>query len=192
MLPEAVMDDGIDQSPDCVKDGETRARDVLFASTYDDLRVLARARLRNGGRGDLLDTTVLVHEAYLRLARVGSLQQTDRRTFFSYASKVMRSVIIDTVREQQTQRRSGYAEAVTLDTGVINRVIDGEDEILKVHEALHMLTRVEPRLATVVEMRYFGGYSEASVAEVLQVTERTIRRDWQKARFLLMAIINGC
>lgn len=171
------------------KDGD--ARDALFASAYGELRQLARSRLRRGGRSEMLDTTVLVHETYLRFSRIDSLKATDRRAFFAYASRIMRSVIVDTVRQYQSERNNGAAECVTLDTGVLGQLVDGEKEILMVHEALSMLSRVEPRLAMVVEMRYFGGYSEASIAEVLAMTERTVRRDWQKARVLLLAIING-
>lgn len=183
------MGNEIDELLGDARAGETRARDALFAAAYGELRVLARSRLRNGGRRDLLDTTVLVHESYLRFVRAGPLQAANRRAFFAYASQVMRSVIIDTVREYQAQRHFGRAEHVTLDTGVLNQLPCGEDEILNVHEALDTLARAEPRLAAVVEMRYFGGYSETWIAEVLQVTERTVRRDWEKARVLLMTMI---
>lgn len=189
VLSESVSGDEINALLGEVRAGGFGAREALFAAAYDELRVLARSRLRNGGRHDLLDTTVLVHESYLRFVRAGPLQAADRRAFFAYASQVMRSVIIDAVREYQAQRRLGCVEHVTLDTGVLNQSLGGEDEILRVHEALDALTRAEPRLATVVEMRYFGGYSETWIAEVLQVTERTVRRDWEKARVLLMTMI---
>ncbi len=191
MFREDLESDAVDELPVKSLAENADARDALFASAYGELRVLARSRLRNGGRSEMLDTTVLVHEAYLRFSNISSLHATDRRAFFAYASRIMRSVIVDTVREYQSQRRSGAADCVTLDTGVLGQLVDGEDEILRVHDALYMLSRAEPRLAVVVEMRYFGGYSEASIAEALEVTERTVRRDWQKARVLLVAIING-
>jgi RNA polymerase sigma factor (TIGR02999 family) len=172
-----------------VGEGDAAARDELFAHTYAELRKLARSRLRDGGRSTMLDTTSLVHETYLRLARVGELHPQDRRAFFAYASRAMRSVIIDTVRDRQAQRRGGDVTELTLDTAVAADIPSGEQEVMKVHEALLALEDAEPRLAKVVEMKYFGGYSEQEIAETLQVTDRTVRRDWDRARLLLMAAL---
>ncbi|HSW16265.1 MAG TPA: ECF-type sigma factor [Ramlibacter sp.] len=172
-----------------VNDGDTGARDALFAAAYDELRKLARSRLRDGGRNTVLDTTALVHESYLRFLKGGQLRSDDRRAFFAYASRVMRSVIIDAVRERQAERRGGDLQRLTLSTQVSDSLPAGEDELLKVHEALEMLAQAEPRLAKVVEMRYFGGYSEVEIGEALELTERTVRRDWDKARLLLGAML---
>jgi len=109
----------------------------------------------------------------------------DRRPFFAYASRVMRSVIIDAVCERQAERRGGDLNRLTLDTQLIDKLPAGEDELLQVHEALEALAKAEPRLAKVVEMRYFGGYTEVEIAEALDLTERTVRRDWDNARMLL-------
>jgi len=166
--------------------GDRGARDELFEAAYIELRKLARSRLRDGGRNTYLDTTALVHESYLRFLNSGQLRVEDRRAFFAYASKVMRSVIIDAVRERQAERRGGDLSEVTLDTQLSAELPVGEAEVLQVHEALLALEQAEPRLAQVVEMRYFGGYSEIEIAEALAVTERTVRRDWDKARLLLM------
>lgn len=170
-----------------VGSGDASARDDLFASAYPELRKLARSRLRDGGRNTFLETTALVHESYLRFLNAGQLRLEDRRAFFAYASKVMRSVVIDSVRERQALRRGGDLSEVTLDTQVADSLPSGEAEILHVHEALLALEAAEPRLAKVVEMRYFGGYSEIEIAEALGLTERTVRRDWDKARLLLMS-----
>jgi DNA-directed RNA polymerase specialized sigma24 family protein len=143
------------------------ARDELFAAAYPELRKLARARLRSGGRNTMLETTALVHEAYLRFLAAGHLRLEDRRAFFAYSSRVMRSVIIDTVRERQAER------------------------ILQVNDALLALEQAEPRMAVVVEMRYFGGYSDDEIAEALDLNKRTIRRDWEKARLLLFAALRA-
>ena len=172
-----------------VADGDLAARDDLFAAAYSELRKLARSRLRDGGRNTFLETTALVHESYLRFVKVGELRIEDRSAFFAYASRVMRSVIVDAVRERQAQRRGGDLSELTLDTQVAAELPSGEDEVLRVHEALLALEQAEPRLAQVVEMRYFGGYSELEIAEVLGVTERTVRRDWDKARLLLMSAL---
>ena len=169
--------------------GDTDARGALFATAYPELRRLAHARLQGGGRNTVLDTTALVHESYLRFLRAGQLRATEQRSFFAYAAQVMRSVIIDTVRERQAERRGGDLQRMTLDSAVADALPAGEDELLHVHEALQQLAAVEPRLAQVVEMRYFGGYSEQEIAETLGVTDRTVRRDWDKARLLLLALL---
>jgi RNA polymerase sigma factor (TIGR02999 family) len=171
--------------------GDQPARDELFAAAYSELRKLARARLRDGGRNTVLETTSLVHESYLRFLNTGQLQIDNRKAFFAYASRVMRSVIIDTVRERQAERRGGNAEELTLDTQRRDSLPAGEAEIINVHEALLALEEAEPRLAKVVEMRYFGGYSDGEIAEALDVGERTVGRDWEKARLLLRAMLNS-
>ena len=169
--------------------GNQQARDALFAAAYSELRKLARSRLRDGGRNTMLETTALVHESYLRFLNSGQLRIEDRKAFFAYASKVMRSVIIDSVRERQAERRGGDLLELTLDTHLEANLPAGEAEILHIHEALLALEKAEPRLAQVVEMRYFGGYTEQEIAETLGLTERTVRRDWDKARLLLMAAL---
>ena len=173
-----------------VQAGEPGARESLFALAYDDLRQLARSRLRDGGRDTLMDTSVLLHESYLRFTRGSALRSEDRRAFFAYASQVMRSVIVDAVRERQAQRRGGDVSFCTLNTAVGDVLPTGEDEVLRVHEALAHLAVVQPRLAQVVEMRYFMGSTEAEVALALDVTERTVRRDWEKARMMLAALLD--
>jgi RNA polymerase sigma factor (TIGR02999 family) len=117
------------------------------------------------------------------------LQGTERRAFFAYASQVMRSVIIDAVRESQSERRGGGVSLLTLDTALAEGLPAAEDDLLRVHEALQALAQAEPRLAQVVEMRYFGGFSEREIAAALDMAERTVRRDWDKARLLLSALL---
>jgi RNA polymerase sigma factor (TIGR02999 family) len=169
-----------------VSAGEPGAQDALFAAAYGELRQLARARLHGMGRGAELDTTALVHESYLRFVGHGRLRSADRRSFFAYASRVMRSVIVDTVRERLAECRGGDLERVTLSTPLAAELLDGQAvEVLELHEALQALADAEPRLAQVVEMRYFGGYSEEEIADTLRLSERTVRRDWDKARLLL-------
>lgn len=169
--------------------GESGARDALFALAYPELHRLAQARLRSGGRDPVLDTTCLVHEAFLRFLHVQELRAEDRRAFFAYASQVMRSVIVNAARERVAHKRGGSGTPLTLSTQVAANVPAGEQSILDVHEALHELAKAEPRLAQVVEMRYFGGYSEREMAETLGVTERTVQRDWEKARSILAAAL---
>jgi len=165
--------------------GDPAARDTLFSVAYEELRRLARARLRDGGRNTVLETTSLVHECYLRLVGAGELRAMDRRAFFAYSSRVMRSLIVDSVRERQAERRGGDVPPLMLSTGIEASLSGDEETLLKVHEALEVLEEADSRLAQVAQMRYFGGYSEQEIAEVLDVTERTVRRDWQKARLIL-------
>jgi RNA polymerase sigma factor (TIGR02999 family) len=169
--------------------GDPGARDALFAAAYAELQRLARSRLRQGGRNPLLDTTSLVHEAYLRFVSSGSLHARDRRAFFAFASQVMRSVIVNSARERIAQKRGGAWQPLTLSTQLAAGVPDDQDTILKVHEALEALAQADPRLAQVAQMRYFGGYSDQEIAEALEVTERTVRRDWEKARLILAELV---
>ena len=122
----------------------------------------------------------------MRFVNAGRLGLDDRRAFFSYASKVMRSIIIDSVRERRAQRRGGDRARVTMETDALGALPTGEAEVLEIHDALLALEAAEPRLAQVVEMRYFGGFSEIEIADLLGLTERTVRRDWNKARLLLL------
>ena len=164
--------------------GDREAVDSLYAATYADLRRLARVRLRAGRRNTLLDTGSLVHESYVRFAVASRLQLEDRVHFMRWAAQVMRSVIIDFARRRLAGRRGAGATRVTLDADVIADTA-GEEEILGVHRALERLSAIDPRLAQVVEMRYFAGLTEPQIAETLGVAERTVRRDWHKARLLL-------
>ncbi|HYE70267.1 MAG TPA: ECF-type sigma factor [Aquabacterium sp.] len=165
--------------------GDRLAADQAYALLYADLRRLARSRLRQSSEMTLLDTTALVHESFLRLNGGRALDFPDRHHFLAYAAKVMRAVVVDVVRARLAERRGGDAEHVTLNTTVVDAGATREDEVLRVHEALDELGALEPRLAQVVELRYFGGLSEAEVAASLGLTERTVQRDWQKARLLL-------
>ena len=172
-----------------LRTGDTGARDELFAMAYGELKRLAHVRLYQGGRSNMLDTTALVSEAYLRFVKSSKLRSEDRRSFFAFASQVMRNVIVDTARTRLAQRRGGGAAELTLSTQLIEHLSSGEEAILDVHEALLVLEQAEPRLAQLVEMRYYGGYTETEIAETLGVTERTVQRDWKKARLLLKAAL---
>jgi RNA polymerase sigma factor (TIGR02999 family) len=170
--------------------GDGPAFETLFRTAYDDLRTLARERLRRDQRGTLLDTTALVHESYLRFAAASRVRIEDRAHFLHFAARVMRSVVIDFIRERRAERRGGDAARISLTTSSAESLADpatgaGEDEIMRVHEALDELGKLDPRLVHVVEMRYFGGMTEAEIAAALEVSERTVRRDWEKARLFL-------
>jgi RNA polymerase sigma factor (TIGR02999 family) len=170
--------------------GDAAARDALFAAAYAELHRLAQGRLRHGGRNTLLDTTGLVHESYLRFARAGELRAEDRRAFFAYASRVMRSVVLNSVRDRIALKRGGADAQPVAANGALASARRGDEQtVVDVHEALRDLEKADPRLAQVAEMRYFGGYSEKEIAETLEVTERTVQRDWEKARLILAAAL---
>ncbi len=137
--------------------------------------------MRNG----VLDTTALVHECYLKFAQAERLSPGDRVHFLAYAAHAMRSIIVDAARASLAQRRGGDAQHVTLNTNVAESAGNPESEILDVHAALDELGKLDERLVRVVEMRYFGGMKDEDIGNALGVTDRTVRRDWEKARLLL-------
>ena len=169
--------------------GDSPDVEALWAGLYPDLKQLARARLRRSGPHTLLDTTGLVNDAYVRVAAAASLREASPGQFLAYAARTMRSVVIDLARERQAARRGGGAETLTLSTAILDGAT-AEDEPLELDRALRQLAELEPRLSQVVEMRYFGGFTEAEIGAALGVTERTVRRDWDKARLLLRAMLS--
>jgi RNA polymerase sigma factor (TIGR02999 family) len=172
-----------------LRENDRTAVDELFKIFYGDLRRLARARLAASGRHTLLDTSFLVHEAYLRFQRVGELEINDRQHFLAYASTALRSVVVDFVRRRATNQRGGDVAHVTLNTEVAQSLGVPDEEVLDVHEALNKLAEIDARLVQVVEMRYFAGLTEEEIGEALGVSDRTVRRDWQRARLLLAEIL---
>jgi RNA polymerase sigma factor (TIGR02999 family) len=156
-----------------------------FAGAYQELRRLARARLRGGGRNTVLDTTALVHETYLKLSRMAGDSFPDRPRFLAYAGRAMRSIIVDMVRQRRSERAGGDVAVLTLTGDLVDAVPAEEAYILAVHEALLDMAQVDTRMAQVVEMRYFGGLSDAEIGAALGVTDRTVRRDWEQARLFL-------
>jgi RNA polymerase sigma factor (TIGR02999 family) len=157
--------------------GDQSALDALFTELYPELRRLAHARLAGGGRHTMLETSVLINECYLKFSGAGRLAINDRAHFLAYSARAMRSIIVDFARGRLRERRGGDAVHVTLNTAVAQGLPAGEEQILAIHESLDALAAREPRLAQVVEMRYFGGLNEQEIAAALDVTDRTVRRD---------------
>jgi RNA polymerase sigma factor (TIGR02999 family) len=169
---------------DELRSGRRDTLDRLMPLVYDHLRLLASRQLvvREGGR--TLSTTGLVHEAYLKLVDQSRVAWRDRSHFFALASVAMRHVLVDRAKARLAQKREGALHRVTLD----DEQLGGQDQaelMLDLNDAIDRLAAVEPRLAHVVECRFFGGLSEEETAEVLEVTPRTVQRDWAKARVLL-------
>jgi RNA polymerase sigma factor (TIGR02999 family) len=146
--------------------------------------------LRRSGKFTLLDTTELVHESYLRLYKAGSLEAGDKGQFMAYAARVMRSVVVDFVRRRAADRRGGGAEHVALGTESGDMTDPREQEVIRIHEALEELATIDERLVRVVEMRYFAGMTEEQVAEALELSRRSVARDWEKAKLFLAAALD--
>ena len=170
--------------------GRGAALDALFARLYAELRSLAHQQLRRGPQPHGLNTTGLVHEAYLRFASVGDEQPDDRQHFLAYASTAMRSVVVDSLRADQAAKRGGGAQQVTLNTDIGAGLVADTDETLRIHDALLDLGNIDAQLVQIVEMRFFGGLSDAEIAGALGMSLRTVQRHWQKARLFLYAQLN--
>ena len=170
-----------------LRGGERAAMDRLMELVYDDLR--RRAHWQLLASGGTLSTTALVHETYLRLAGA-SPRWEDRHHFFNVAAKAMRQIVISHAREKAAGKRGANPRRVEL-TEQLVAVETQAEELLTVDAALRELEQVDPRLAQVVELRFFGGLSMEEIADLLAVSERTAKRDWQKARALLHRFVAG-
>lgn len=167
-----------------LRSGRRDTLDRLMPLVYDQLRAIARRQLALREHGATLSTTGLVHEAYLKLVDQSRVAWGDRGHFFALASVAMRHVLTDRARARLTRKRNGGMRCVTLENEQIPQE-DLPEAMLELNEALDRLSAVDPRLAQVVECRFFGGLSEEETAEALGVTARTVQRDWAKAKMLL-------
>jgi RNA polymerase sigma factor (TIGR02999 family) len=167
---------------------DNAALDRAFAAFYPELKKIAHARLRGSGLQGTLETTALVHDSYLKLASGPDIAVGDRLQFFAYSSRVLRSIVVDLIREQRALRRGGDKDIVTLDTAAVEGIAESAD-VEAVNDALDDLARLDAPLARLVEMRFFGGMTEDEIAEALAVSKRTVTREWQKARALLLTLI---
>jgi RNA polymerase sigma factor (TIGR02999 family) len=169
------------------RQGKSAAVGELFERVYPELKRLARQRLRRDDGGTYLNTTALVNECYLKFSSAGQLSPADRAHFLAYAASAMRSIVVDAARARLAERRGSGERPATLDSAVIDATPSGEEQLLYVHEAMDELQRINKRMAQVVEMRYFGGMTDAEIGEALEVNAKTVRRDWDKARMILAA-----
>src|SRR5215471_14624040 len=166
-------------------DGDQAALDRLAAKVYQELHRMARRYMRNERSGNTLQTTALVHEAFLRLVDVKNVDWQHRAQFFAIAAQMMRRILVDGARARGSHKRGGGAARVNIDD--VAALMPGpEDSIVALDLALEEFAKVAPRQAKVVELRYFGGLSEEEIAGIMQTSTRTIERDWQFARSWLM------
>jgi len=179
-----VLPDSVTQLLQQARAGDAAAGDLAYAQIHDQLRHVAHRQLR-GRRGQTLCTTALVSEAWLKLAGAERFDVRDREHYLALATRAMRQIIVDQARRALADKRGGSQQLrVTLEPGVALAEGPGED-VLALEAALQRLSRIDERLAKVVEWRYFGGLTDGEIATLLGVTERTVNRDWRKARAFL-------
>lgn len=169
--------------------GDRDALDRLFALLYQELRGIARGRLRQHPADATLRTTALINEAWLRMAGADGLDFEDRSHFYAYSSRVMRTVLVDHARRRAADKRGGDLARVSLRDHDVP-VEEQAEFLVALDEALTRLASLAERACRVVECRYFGGLTERETAEALGITDRTVRRDWTKAReWLYQALV---
>jgi RNA polymerase sigma factor (TIGR02999 family) len=170
--------------------GDSQALDELVPAVYSELRRIARRYCSREAPGHTLQGTALVHEAYLRLIRQEPVDWQNRAQFFGVAARTMRRILIEHARRRGAEKRGGGAASSTLhDDALVDR--EANIDILLLDRALHELGALDPRRARVVEMRFFGGLTEAEIAAVLGVSEPTVRRDWMIAKAWLFRKMSG-
>jgi RNA polymerase sigma factor (TIGR02999 family) len=178
---------------ECARAGDAAAANELYQRLYGDLRRLARAQLsRTHRRGPTLNTTALVHEAYLRLVPAEGLAVESTNHFLNLAAKVMRGLIVDSLRRRDARKRGADVRVEWpegFEPGMEQPLC--AEEVLALDEALQSLERESPRLAHLVELRFFGGLNLAQIASLLGVGERTLKSDWRRARAFLWSELRG-
>lgn len=168
--------------------GNGNALNTAYAAIYDELKRAARSQLRR--MNDSFQTTALVHEAYLKLAGGAPLAAMDRNHLLALSARAMRQVLVDDARARKADKRGGGQDALTLTASLGIGISSGDAaavEVLALDELLASLHKLDERAAQIVELRYFGGYSEIEIAGMLDISDRTLRRDWRKARAFLLA-----
>jgi len=170
--------------------GDAAAADALFAALYAELHGMARRELARRGGGVTLSATTLLHEAYLDISGRDGTAFPDRNRFMAYACRVMRGLIIDYARRRQAQKRGGEFEITSIATDVAGAVAAvNADELSQLSDGLGELEQTEPRLARVVDLKFFCGFSFAEIGSMMGVSERTVQRDWEKARIFLHGML---
>lgn len=168
----------------------TVAVDALYEACYPELKRIAHSRLYSANLRGHYATESLLHESYIKLAQAKPEGFNDTGHFLAYASTMMRHLIVDEVRHQRAQRRGGGQAEVTLDTD-LDILGPASRDVAAIDQALKDLQTIDPSLASLVEMRFFGGLTELEVAQALGVSERTVRREWSKARAALLVLLDG-
>lgn len=171
------------------EEGTGAGTDELFALLYQELYRLAEIQLRRGGNDLTLGTTTLLHEAYLSLAGRGGTQFPDRPRFLAYASRAMRGLVIDYTRRRQARKRGGEFQIIGSAAGAAAEGSAPEADLERLGDALDALAKVDPALVELVDLHFFSGFGLGEIAAMRQVSERTVQRDWRKARLLLFHVM---
>lgn len=174
---------------DAAERGDKKAADALFTALYSELRRLARYELARHGAPVSISATTLLHKAYLEIAGRAGTSFADRKRFMGYAARVMRGLIIDHARSRCAQKRGGQFQITSIETEVESPVDD--QQLFQIGEALDELAQAEPALAEVVDLKFFCGFSFAEIAAMKSVSERTVQREWEKARIYLHRSISA-
>lgn len=174
---------------DAAERGDKKAADALFTALYSELRRLARYELARHGAPISISATTLLHKAYLEIAGRDGTSFADRKRFMGYAARVMRGLIIDHARSRCAQKRGGQFQITSIGTEVEAPVDD--QQLFQIGEALDELAKAEPALAEVVDLKFFCGFSFAEIAAMRSVSERTVQREWEKARIYLHRSISA-
>jgi RNA polymerase sigma-70 factor, ECF subfamily len=170
--------------------GDSAALDRLVPLVYAELHRLAKGYLRKEGAGHTLQTTALIHEAYLRLIDAKQVQWQNRAHFFGVAARLMRQILVAFARARGYQKRGGGVQRISLDEALV--IDEGRDEdLVAIDEALEALAQFDARKAQVVELRFFGGLTEEEIAAALNVSPETVRRDWRLAKSWLRMKLSG-
>jgi RNA polymerase sigma factor (TIGR02999 family) len=164
--------------------GDSAAADTLFSTLYSELHRLAKRELARRGSPASLSVTTLLHEAYLDIAKRDGPAFPDRARFMGYAARVMRGLIIDHARSHNAIKRGGEFEITSLKTDAVENSADAK-ELTSISDALDQLAKVEPELAELVDLKFFCGFTFAEIAALRNLSERTVQRNWQKARIYL-------
>ena len=171
-------------------EGDKTALDQLIPLVYTELRRLAKHHMRSERAGHTLQTTALIHEAYLRLIDADQVRLENRRHFFGAASRLMRQVLVDLARERRSRKRGGSAPQVSLDEALVVSP-ERDTSLLALDEALKALAEIDARKGQVVELRFFGGFSVEETAGALNVSVETVHRDWRLAKSWLLRRLRG-
>jgi len=177
------LDSALSSMMEAAKQGSGADTESLFAALYSELHRLAKAQLARGGYGISVSVTTILHDAYVDMA-ARDTKFPDRARFMGYAAQVMRKLIIDHARNRQAQKRGGQFQITSLKDEIAEDLAD-ERELTQISDALDRLAKVEPELAEIVDMKFFCGFSFAEIAAMRKLSERTVQRQWQKARIYL-------
>ena len=174
----------------CWANGDQEALEKLTPRVYNELRRIAGHFIRNEQPGRTIETTALIHEAYLKLIDVTNVDWQHRAHFFAVAAQIMRRILLDRARRRVAAKRGGDAIKLNLDD-VADIATGQAREVIQLEDALNALARIDPRKARVIELRFFGGLSVEETAEVLKVSPDTVLRDWRLARAWLLSEMSG-